>query len=93
VPLQRGWVIEEINGEPVEPSKKAVVKAATAAMKGGTFKIGFRAPLREDVHCCAECQKFLQEDEFGAGQLGLKGPGKQMCVNCEEFAEMGGGDW
>lgn len=79
----------------MEPSKKAVLKAATAAMKSATgpLKIGFRAPMRDDVHCCSECRRWVPEDEFGAGQLALQGPGKQVCVNCEEFAEMGGGDW
>uniref|UniRef100_A0A7S0XGI3 PDZ domain-containing protein n=1 Tax=Mantoniella antarctica TaxID=81844 RepID=A0A7S0XGI3_9CHLO len=93
--VKRGWVIEEINGEPVEASKAAVLRAATVAMKSATgpLKVGFRAPMRDDVHCCSECQKFVQEEAFGAGQLSLHGPGKQTCVNCEEFAEMGGGDW
>ena len=81
--VTRGWVIEEINGEPVEPNKKAVLKAATAAMKAaaGPLKIGFRAPLRDDLHCCSECQKWLREDEFGAGQLG-GGRGQARSCSC-----------
>jgi len=67
------------------------LQEATAAMKAnGMVKFGFRAPITEGLHHCFKCDKFLSTDEFDPPQLSDKGPGKQMCSGCEEFAEMFG---
>jgi len=93
--VQRGWVIEQINGDFVEPNKNAILKAASAAVKAaqGPLRIGFRTPMSAGFHCCSACHKFVGADEFGEGQVESKGPGKQMCQGCEDFNDMGGGDW
>eukprot|EP00242_Pyramimonas_sp_CCMP2087_P017711 CAMPEP_0198210812 /NCGR_PEP_ID=MMETSP1445-20131203/22457_1 /TAXON_ID=36898 /ORGANISM="Pyramimonas sp., Strain CCMP2087" /LENGTH=252 /DNA_ID=CAMNT_0043884967 /DNA_START=191 /DNA_END=946 /DNA_ORIENTATION=- len=85
--VQVGWVITQIDGVEVAP--KQILKEAVTAMKAnGIVKFGFRAPIAEGYHHCFKCDKFLLTDEFDPPQLADKGPGKQMCSGCEDFAEM-----
>jgi len=83
-----GWVIHRVNGEDVPADKKAIVKAVSSGMKAPPVKIGFRVPLTDGFAHCTACNKFFSTDKFEEAQL-QKGPGKQMCGSCEEFADMG----
>lgn len=84
-----GWVIQQVNGTPVRPKKAAIIKEVAACMKQGPVKFGFRVPITEGFHYCGNCDKFQDAASFDSGQLADKGPGKQMCSGCEEFADMG----
>lgn len=86
--VQVGWVICKVDGEFVEPNKKAIAKAAMSAMKKGPCVFGFRVPITEGYHHCKACNKFLETENFDEEQLS-SGPGVQMCSPCAEFADMG----
>jgi len=79
------WVIAEINGDAVTTDKAAVMSCWAAAMKSGPLRVGFRVPTSDGVQHCATCDKFLDAAEFEASEL-RKGPGKQTCNFCAEFA-------
>lgn len=84
-----GWVIQQVNGTIVQPKKAAIIKEVAAGMKLGPVKFGFRVPITDGFHYCGNCDKFQDAANFDASQLSDKGPGKQMCSGCEEFADMG----
>lgn len=86
--VQVGWIVHKVDGEIVEPNKKAIAKATMTAMKKGPVKFSFRVPIQEGFHHCTACNKFLDVADFDGGQLS-KGPGVQLCTTCEEFAEVG----
>lgn len=87
-----GWVIGRVN-DAVMPQKKAdIVKAVAKEMKAGNpVKFGFRVPIMPGFHFCGACDKFLEEDKFDPEEISGKGPGKQMCYGCAEFADMADG--
>jgi len=84
-----GWVIAQVNGTPVRPKKAAIIKEVATCMKQGPVKFGFRVPITEGFHYCGTCDKFQDAAGFDPAQLAGKGPGRQMCSGCEEFADMG----
>jgi len=84
-----GWVIWGINGKgPLPPKKAAIGKEIAAAMKAGPVKFTFRCPIVDGYFFCAMCDKFKDKDQYEEDQL-EKGPGKQLCMGCADFADMG----
>lgn len=87
--VKTGWVISQINGTPVPPKKAAIIKEVAACMKLGPVKFGFRVPIIDGYHFCGNCDKYQEAEGFNESQITEKGPGKQICAGCEEFADMG----
>eukprot|EP00440_Ansanella_granifera_P069308 gb/GFBE01075193.1/.p1 GENE.gb/GFBE01075193.1/~~gb/GFBE01075193.1/.p1 ORF type:complete len:258 (+),score=73.76 gb/GFBE01075193.1/:1-774(+) len=87
--VKPGWVISQVNGTPVPAKKAAIIKEVAACMKQGPVKFGFRVPIVTGYHFCGNCDKFQAAESFNESQITDKGPGKQMCAGCEEFADMG----
>lgn len=95
--VKRGWVIHSVDS--VEGSEKLVVAdmdtskvtkkimtAFKAAKTKGEVGIRFRSPILAEGFChCQACDKFLATDDFSTDQI-ERGPGKQMCSQCEEIA-------
>lgn len=90
-----GWVLRSIGGVDVATDKTAIMKAAGAALKANPngVKFGFQTPIDPKAHSyCKGCDKFVEVGEFEGASAGLDaGPGKQICVSCEEFAAEYGG--
>lgn len=87
--VKTGWVISQVNGTPVPAKKAAIIKEVAACMKLGPVKIGFRVPIIDGYHFCGNCDKYQEAESFNESQITEKGPGKQICAGCEEFADMG----
>lgn len=84
-----GWVVRQVNGAEAPANKAALMKAAAAAMKGGPVTLTFQTPAEAGAQFCKDCDKFVEAASFDGAQL-EKGPGKQVCSSCEEYAEMFG---
>ncbi|KAJ9439656.1 hypothetical protein DIPPA_31453 [Diplonema papillatum] len=86
-----GWVLQKVENDVVPADKKAIGKAIVAVFKSEKPACcTFRAPVEEGgaYNHCTACDKFqVTEEAFEQSQLD-KGPGKQMCCTCEEFAGM-----
>jgi len=87
--VKTGWVISQINGTPVPPKKAAIIKEVAACMKLGPVKFSFRVPIIDGYNFCGNCDKYQAAESFNESQITEKGPGKQICAGCEEFADMG----
>jgi len=86
--VKMGWVILKVNNTIVPAKKAAIVKEVTKCMKEGPVRFSFRVPVTDGYCFCPNCDKFLDADQFDEDQL-CKGPGKQICTGCAEFADMG----
>ena len=87
-----GWVLRQVNGTDVPPSKEKIMKLCASAMKAGDLTITFQTPLEKDSpHYCKDCDKFLDAGAFEGASSGLDaGPGVQVCSSCEEYGDMFG---
>lgn len=87
--VKKGWVISKVNDTFVGNKKAAIIKEVAKEMKLGPVKFGFRVPIIDGYAFCGNCDKYQAADSFSEGQIAEKGPGKQICAGCEEFADMG----
>lgn len=90
--IKCGWVITEVNRDPVPAEKKAIISAISKVFKNERkpCSIRFRCPLAEnDTWFCFRCEKFLETGAFDAEMEG-KSHAQRGCSSCEECADMFG---
>ncbi|KAJ1489702.1 hypothetical protein T484DRAFT_3463457 [Baffinella frigidus] len=88
--VKKGWILAEVAGDETPADKAAVAKMIMTVFKEqktGEVTFRFRTPITDGFSCCTECNKYMEDSEFDGAML-TKGPGKQMCLSCEEFSGM-----